>query len=404
MKLKKPRKPDFSAGPQFLGYLYQAHYALYVLLKETEEEAGIIIEGLDDIELGTAKLKHFKQLKHHIKKKASLSSLSVDLWKTIRVWSAGLKAKEWKPLETKLTLITTATAPKSSIASFLRDDGNRDPDAALKKMVKMATGIYKSTRLKDEFDAFNALTKIQQKLLVQAIVIADASPNIVDIEKHIKDRLQFSVTKDKLQPFCNSILGWWYKKVAQQLLVKATDPSKAQAIKWIDLSNIIDEMRTLFQRDSLPVTFPRAEPEENFYADQEGRMFVRQIKCLDVEPDQIRLSIKKYYRAVKQRTEWAGELLLYNGEMDGYDQQLRERWAEYIIKLKRKEKFFGKLDKASVCAEFGRRVLNWIEEVDIPIRNSMPANSEYVTHGSYHLLADADRPTVHWHPNFLDQL
>lgn len=191
MKLKKPRKPDFSAGPQFLGYLYQAHYALYALLKETEEEAGIVIEGLDDIELGTAKLKHLKQLKHHIKKKASLSSLSVDLWKTIRVWSAGLKAKEWKPLETKLTLITTATAPKNSIAFLLRDDSNRDPDAALKKMVKMATGTYKSTRLKDEFDAFNALTKIQQKLLVQAIVIADASPNIVDIEKHIKDRLQF---------------------------------------------------------------------------------------------------------------------------------------------------------------------------------------------------------------------
>jgi hypothetical protein len=404
MKPKKPRKPDFSAGPQFLGYLYQAHYALYVLLKQTEEEAGLIIEGLDDIELGTTAFKNLKQLKHHVAKRASLSSLSVDLWKTIRVWSTALKAKEWKPLETKLTLITTATAPNNSIASLLRDDSKRDTDAALKKMVQIATSIYASDRLKVEFAAFNALSKLQKKQLVEAIVIADAAPNILDIEGHIKQRLKPAVPKNKLDPFCDSILGWWYKQVARQLLIKSIEPSKNQAIKWIDLTNIIDEMRTHFQRDSLPVTFPRAEPDEDFYAAQEGRTFVRQIRCLDVAPEQVRLSIKKFYRAFMQRTEWASEDLLFTDEISNYDYELRERWMEYVVKLKRKDKYYGKLGDDKVCADFGRKVLNWAEEVNIPIRKSMPAKDEYVTHGSYHLLADEPKPTVHWHPKFLDTL
>lgn len=405
MKPKKPRKTDFSAGPQFLGYLYQAHYALYTLLKEPEEEAGLVIEGLDDIELNTAEFKSLKQLKHHITKKASLSSLSVDFWKTIRVWSAGLKAKKWKPLETKLMLITTAAAPNNSIASLLRDDTKRDPDTALKKMMQMASATYKSTRLTDEFEAFNLLTKGQKKQLVQSIFIVDASPDIADIEDHIKQSLRPAVPKNKLDHFCQSILGWWYKQVAKQLLTEARDkgPSKAQMIRSIDLSNIIDEMRGHFQRDVLSIDFPRAEPEEEFYAAQDGRMFVRQLRCLDVAPEQVRLSIKKLYRAVMQRTHWASKDLLYTDEMVNYDEELRERWEEQVVKLKRKDKYYGKLNDDIVCAEFGRRILNWAEEINIPIRSSMPAKDEYVTHGSYHLLADAEQPRVHWHPKFLDQ-
>ncbi len=56
--------PSFSAaaGPQALGYLYQAQYALYALLTADGEESALILEGLDDVELQSATVTELQQL------------------------------------------------------------------------------------------------------------------------------------------------------------------------------------------------------------------------------------------------------------------------------------------------------------------------------------------------------
>lgn len=81
----------FSAAPQALGYLYQARTALTLLL-QAPDEARIKIEALDDIELkdvlasGSLAL---AQLKHHTSP-TTLTDVSPDLWKSLRVWAEQL--------------------------------------------------------------------------------------------------------------------------------------------------------------------------------------------------------------------------------------------------------------------------------------------------------------------------
>ncbi|WP_051718508.1 dsDNA nuclease domain-containing protein [Hymenobacter sp. IS2118] len=162
----------FAAGPQALGYLYQIQYALLTLLKADDDEANsIVIEGLDDVELNGASFFELQQLKHHIgtKRQATLSNTSADLWKSIRVWSEGLKEKRWDPLQTKLTLITTAKAVKGSIAYKLRDSlTERKTDEALKDLLDVAN-TSKSQELQELFDIFKALKPGQKKQLVEAM-------------------------------------------------------------------------------------------------------------------------------------------------------------------------------------------------------------------------------------------
>ena len=55
-----------AAGPQALGYLYQAQYALYALLTADGEEYSLILEGMDDVELQSATATKLQQLKHHL--------------------------------------------------------------------------------------------------------------------------------------------------------------------------------------------------------------------------------------------------------------------------------------------------------------------------------------------------
>lgn len=97
----------FSAGPQAIGYLHQARYALLALLRENREEAAVVIEGLDDIEIqditGTVQL---DQLKHHLKGRATLTNTSPELWKTIRIWASQLRSGAWNSGVVRLHLVT----------------------------------------------------------------------------------------------------------------------------------------------------------------------------------------------------------------------------------------------------------------------------------------------------------
>jgi hypothetical protein len=77
---------SFSAGPQALGYLYQARYSLYTIL--CNEEFELSVESLDDIAFeADGNPRELLQLKHQTNRAASLTDSSPDLWKTLRVWS-----------------------------------------------------------------------------------------------------------------------------------------------------------------------------------------------------------------------------------------------------------------------------------------------------------------------------
>ena len=83
---------EFSAAPQFLGYLHQVRYALVVLLEN--ESASLRLEALDDIELHTAAdATELIQLKLRAEGTA-LTDADSDLWKTLRVWSTAVWRSE----------------------------------------------------------------------------------------------------------------------------------------------------------------------------------------------------------------------------------------------------------------------------------------------------------------------
>jgi len=78
----------FSAKEPSLGYHYQIRYALYLLLKAKDKESPFVkLENLDDVEILDANEIELHQTKFHNKKAANLTDASVDIWKTIRVWS-----------------------------------------------------------------------------------------------------------------------------------------------------------------------------------------------------------------------------------------------------------------------------------------------------------------------------
>jgi hypothetical protein len=81
-----------NASGQMFGYLYQVRYALKLLMSSGDPSYQISIEKFDDIAFdkeGTPV--QLIQAKHHTTP-ASLTDISIDLWRTLNVWFDAIAA------------------------------------------------------------------------------------------------------------------------------------------------------------------------------------------------------------------------------------------------------------------------------------------------------------------------
>lgn len=384
----------FSANAPTLGYLYQIRYALFVLLQRiaNDPDAQISIEFLDDVAFehnGTPLELH--QLKHHIKKEASLTNSSADLWKTIRIWSENLDKDSNVSQEIALILVTTATAPNGSIASKLRHGSSRDEGEALGKMLKV---IEDSSSVSNQpcYNAFKSLSKKQQQFLISKIQIVDQSPNIADLEDKIVKRLRLSTRFP--QPLKSRLEGWWFERVINHLM-----DENHEAIGGIELQNKIDSISDDLRPDNLPNDFPAIiEKDESELASNE-RIFVEQLRLILLEDSRLRIAIGDYYRTFSQRTKWLSEGLVLPDELEKYELILRDEWYRKFVTMKGKMK--NSLPDENRMIELGMSLFDWVDENrHTPIRENFLDN--FHSRGSYHILSNQLK--VGWHPEFKTRL
>jgi hypothetical protein len=128
-------------------------------------------------------------------------------------------------------------------------------------------------------------------------------------------------------------------------------------------------------------------------AELDRRPFVRQLRKIKIGPPRIEYAIRDYYRASEQRSRWAREDLLLNGELEAYEQELIEAWEPRHAAM---------LDEvAEICPpeqkiKLGQDLFRWVEqEANFPLRS---VRERFLTHGSYHILSN--RYALGWHPDF----
>jgi hypothetical protein len=384
---------DFSAAESALGYLYQARYALLLLI-DGPEEHQLVLEKLDDIVLedcGTPA--ELLQAKYHTSHAANLTDSSADLWKTLRIWSTHLKNELIKIPPTALTLITTAMAPGGSIASNLRPGSHRTCTAALHQLRQIAEDS-KNVKLKSAFEAFTALSGAQQEALVNAISVLDSSPDIGDVQAKIKERIRAAVDRQNRDALYERLEGWWFGKVVDQL--RSTNPTPITGFEVNDKLRMIAEQ---FIPAALPIDYLGAEPED-LRPGSDDRMFVRQLRTIDAGLTRIEKAILDFYRAFEQRSRWAREELLVGDEVEVYEARLIDEWQRYAAAL---TELFDATTTEIELKNAGRQIFAWVEQTaDLRIRPNV--GERYVMRGSYHLLANQIKPRVWWHPRFLDRL
>jgi hypothetical protein len=384
-------KNSHEAGPAALGYLFQCRYALLEGLRAVRAtpQLSISLEKFDDVAFeANGEPTALIQTKHHLNRVGDLSDASVDLWKSIAIWLDRVAEDIEAPFRMKFMLLTTAHAPDKSAVSMLRVR-DRDVEAADKILLTFAK-TSKNKTIAKTCEEYVRLSEHIRVSMLRSVTILDGSPNIIDVREEIEGELHHAATRDHIDKLAERLEGWWFGTV-----IRALSRTPHAAIPVLAIEQRVDELREEFKRSALPVDYRAAVPAQEVIAEMDKRPFVQQLRKIEIGTPRIEYAIRDYYRASEQRSRWAREELLIDGEIEHYERELTEAWEPRHAAIVENAGARTSQDKVAL----GQSLFKWAEQdANFPLRT---VRERFLTHGSYHILAN--RYTVGWHPDFKEQ-
>ncbi len=386
-------RSPYSAAEQGLGYIYQARFALWKIL-ELPEDSSLLLEKEDDVDFDDATgRKSLMSLKH----KAigdTVTNLATDFWKSVRIWLAHYKANGRISCDARFMLFTTATVSAgSALTKFKDDDGDGETRTqALKEPLAKSKSVLVAA-VRDELET---LTAAEQDDFYSRITIADAALRITEIPGAIINQHLRTIRRESRPFLFERLEGWWMDQAIRLLAGERTAP-----LTGIEVSDKLSSMAEEYRSDNLPINFRQRQPDEIDVAN-DPRLFVEQLRALNLSTTRLQNAIIDYYRAFEQRSSWARENLLVSNEIEEYEDRLIDEWTRY--KEVTFETITAKSDDAE-CLAAGRELYRWAELETSSLRIRERVTEPYVVRGAFHILANArPHPQVHWHPRFLVQL
>jgi len=279
----------------------------------------------------------------------------------------------------------------SAVASYLRGGENGDITRAISELDAVAQTSTNKTNV-DGYKEYLSLTSKEKEDLFSRVVILDATPKILDLDKEFRREVFHAVEIKYLDSFITRLEGWWYRRAIQHL---SKDNQKPILVEEIIAEETI--LREQFKQDNLVIDedILMATVDESVY---QNRVFVQQLKLISVKDRRIFFAIKDYFRAFEQRSRWIREELLQVGELDLYETRLTEEWEIRFEQLR------DQLGDETADQEMGRlakELYSWVENgPHQPIRPQV--NEPSMARGSYHILSD--NLVVGWHPEFKRRL
>lgn len=384
----------FSAKEPALGYYYQIIRGLVLLLVENRMASPCLsFECLDDIAIEDEGNVALYQAKLHIKP-VQLTDRSTDFWKTIRVWSEGIKNGCFNPSVTIFTLITTASIPEGSFLNLFFSDKEEDRKKIIATMESIATETTNKEN-KPGYDAFSALTEEQKQTLIGNIRITDSNVSIDDTMEQLKYRLELSAPIGALDSFIDSVLGWWFRNSVDML-----QAGTKQTISKAAVNNYIQACRDQIRADALPDEFfEKVEIDDAALEESKDKTFVKQLTLVDATMREKKTAISDYKRAYGQRSKWLRDGRVAQSEYDSFDANLQEEWQSRFDMMLDDTKGQGEEERKTAGHMFYRE--NYVApQYQLPLfRNNA---SGYITKGSYQILSN-DK-TIGWHPDYKDLL
>ncbi|MEO5326840.1 MAG: hypothetical protein H7829_01190 [Magnetococcus sp. THC-1_WYH] len=164
-------------------------------------------------------------------------------------------------------------------------------------------------------------------------------------------------------------------------------------IPVLDVEQKLDDIRDSLKRDALPLDMEHVDPPQAELDMLNEMRFVRQLQVIGIGTDRLKYAKRDFYRASVQRSQWARQNLLFDGEVGRFEKTLIEEWQPRFAQM-----CDGLAEGCTeaVLHNAGQKLYGWVEtDARFPIRTTV---SRSLNVGSYHIMADELR--VGWHRDF----
>ena len=377
----------FEASASMAGYIFQCRLALLrgLQLLKRHPNTYISIEKLDDVVFENDDYgRCLVQAKHHINPK-SLTDKSVDLWKTIRIWLESFQSNSLTVDNIKRILITTAKASEGSALAKLRPGHGTDARIKARDLLRAAAKESSNRATEAGRDRFLELSDSACEIFLQSIEVCDMHPNLINMTNDIKGEL-FLLSPQHAAMIAQYLEGWWLGVVSKHLVEDSPEPIPVQ---WISIK--ANEISNMVKNGDLPVDDPEQLNARDYTPDDEDAVFVRQMRVVGLLDRTVRRGVRDFYRSSAQRSKWARENLLLDGESDRYDATLHDHWERKLDEYCTQIAPQSEDDKRKL----GRKLYFWASQQQIGFRNVVET---WITAGSFHGLSN--RLKIGWHPDF----
>jgi hypothetical protein len=379
----------FSAPEPNLGYIYQVRYGLMQLLTHHADEARLLIEQIDDVSIDLDDFLNVYQTKLHIKSVANLTDTSPDFWKTVRVWSEGIKSGSLVPELCIFNLITTAKASPRSVCYDLRIDSidDRDVDEIRETLRDIARSSGTEANA-EAYESFLGLTQAQQDALIEGISINDGSVDLEGARERCLRELRF--TSLDVVPLYERVEGWFLNQVILQL------QNKRGGITHRELKDRILSISDSLKVDNLPNDFASTiiSDKEKLQGYQQF-VFVKQLELVDANSKIVNHAISDYHRAFSQKSKWLRDGLIDSLDEIEYHEKLKEDWDRKFALIADSPLLDDEQEQKRKGLSFYQNY--YIERCpQIYIRQRF--SEQYMVTGCCHGLSNLKQ--IGWHPDF----
>ena len=188
-------------------------------------------------------------------------------------------------------------------------------------------------------------------------------------------------------------LGWRTTQPAHHIRTLEQGAETPNTIPVFEVEQKLDDIRDGLKRDALPLDMEHIDPPQEELDTLDEMRFVRQLQSVGIGGTRLQYAKRDFYRASAQRSQWARQNLLFDGEVGRFERTLIEEWQPRFAQMC--HALAEGCEEAAV-REAGHKLYGWVEtDARFPLRTTV---SRFLNVGSYHILADDLR--VGWHRDY----
>lgn len=372
------RKKHTAVGPA-AGYFFQPEVALK-MLAEADAGASIAIEADDDITERVGKsITKRAQLKHQINPHGAFTDSSVDLWKTLSIWTDAAAVNEFDPKLCSLLLVTNGTVSDCFIRKAL--------EAKVKERKSMIDEML-AKPFSDTVEPYVSIVRSHNRKLVYCVFgcikITDALETIkTSVRSKAIAILQLSHSPDQDYIY-QGLLGWIHDTTI--------DMWRHKQPAWISKKSFSTQYQALmkryfqYKRIGLPAHLINVSATERDAAIH--KLFVKQLRVVKADEDVLRSAIIDFTRCNTERARLATEGELTADDWTNFDESLQQHW-----KTKRR---ISLRSPQPTPEETGHALYDEMLLHEAKIAGDTV--QDYLTSGTFHRLANYR--TIGWHPEY----